>query len=91
MARTINHLAGIVVGLFGLAGIAATGGTSSSVVALLGGGAFLLALFRYEPTDDEPDATERSPDTGVCAACGKLVATGEARCDDCSVVGHWRK
>lgn len=30
-------------------------------------------------------------DSGVCTSCGKMIAVEKDRCDNCSVVGHWRK
>lgn len=40
-------------------------------------------------TDDE-QVDEPEP-TATCARCGAPVAAGRERCDDCSVVGSWRK
>lgn len=48
------------------------------------------------PATAEPAATgaagpEEQAAPGACSVCGRTVAAEEDRCDDCSVVGSWRK
>lgn len=100
MASARQLLALLLAGLFPLSFFAAIGGSSGFLVALFGTAGLGLALYEHDAADgeaeaaergDEADATDRSDEADVCSACGELVPAGKRRCEDCAVVGSWRK
>lgn len=61
--------------------------------ALLAAGA-AVALAKYyhvEPEASGLDAAAEPEEQATCAGCGRPVGASERRCEDCAVVGSWRK
>lgn len=102
MASALQLLALLVAGLVLVSLLAATGGSGGFLVVLMAAAGVALALYEHDAgkhsddldateREDDPHPSERDDDTGVCSACGELVPAGKRRCEDCSVVGTWRK